>query len=95
LSGRVRTGAYGSLHTVSYGDGWGKGGFGAAALAAIAKGGLAAVAVEPLAARLGATKGSFYWHLTWGDGWSGVLRSADAVAEDRRVRKQQRFGRVS
>ena len=34
----------------------------AAALAAIADGGLAAVAVEPLASRLGATKGSFYWH---------------------------------
>jgi AcrR family transcriptional regulator len=34
----------------------------AAALAAIADGGLPAVAVEPLAARLGATKGSFYWH---------------------------------
>lgn len=33
-----------------------------AALAAIAEGGLAAVSVEPLAARLGATKGSFYWH---------------------------------
>jgi AcrR family transcriptional regulator len=32
------------------------------ALAAIADGGLAAVGVEPLAARLGATKGSFYWH---------------------------------
>ena len=28
----------------------------------MAGGGLAAVAVEPLAARLGATKGSFYWH---------------------------------
>jgi AcrR family transcriptional regulator len=34
----------------------------AAALDAIAGGGLAAVAVEPLANRLGATKGSFYWH---------------------------------
>ncbi|MCF3130468.1 TetR/AcrR family transcriptional regulator [Streptomyces olivochromogenes] len=33
-----------------------------AALAAIREGGLAAVAVEPLAARLGTTKGSFYWH---------------------------------
>ena len=33
-----------------------------AALAAIADGGLAAVGVEPLAARLGATQGSFYWH---------------------------------
>jgi AcrR family transcriptional regulator len=34
----------------------------AAALDAMARGGLAAVAVEPLAARLGTTKGSFYWH---------------------------------
>ncbi len=33
-----------------------------AALAALAKGGLPAVAVEPLAKDLGATKGSFYWH---------------------------------
>ncbi|TWS26473.1 TetR/AcrR family transcriptional regulator [Tsukamurella sputi] len=34
----------------------------AAALEAIAEGGLDAAAVEPLAQRLGATKGSFYWH---------------------------------
>lgn len=33
-----------------------------AALDAIRSGGLAAVAVEPLATRLGASKGSFYWH---------------------------------
>jgi AcrR family transcriptional regulator len=33
-----------------------------AALGAIADGGLAAVGVEPLAASLGTTKGSFYWH---------------------------------
>lgn len=33
-----------------------------AALGAIADGGMAAVAVEPLARRLGTTKGSFYWH---------------------------------
>lgn len=33
-----------------------------AAVAALHTGGLAAVAVEPLAERLGATKGSFYWH---------------------------------
>lgn len=33
-----------------------------AALSAMGEGGLAAVAVEPLAARLGTTKGSFYWH---------------------------------
>ncbi len=34
----------------------------AAALAALAEGGVAAVAIEPLAASLGATKGSAYWH---------------------------------
>ncbi|HEX8080331.1 MAG TPA: TetR/AcrR family transcriptional regulator [Jatrophihabitans sp.] len=33
-----------------------------AALDALARGGVAAVAVEPLAKSLGATKGSFYWH---------------------------------
>jgi AcrR family transcriptional regulator len=34
----------------------------AAALAALAEEGVAAVAIEPLARRLGVTKGSFYWH---------------------------------
>lgn len=34
----------------------------AAALQALREGGLAAVAIEPLAKRLGATKGSAYWH---------------------------------
>lgn len=34
----------------------------AAALDALANGGLEAVAVEPLARALGVTKGSFYWH---------------------------------
>jgi AcrR family transcriptional regulator len=33
-----------------------------AALEALARGGVPAVAVEPLAKSLGATKGSFYWH---------------------------------
>ncbi len=33
-----------------------------AALDALADGGVAAVAVEPVAVRLGTTKGSFYWH---------------------------------
>jgi AcrR family transcriptional regulator len=33
-----------------------------AALRALADGGVAAVAVEPIAHRLGVTKGSFYWH---------------------------------
>ena len=36
----------------------------AVALDALAAGGLRAVAVEPLAAALGATKGSFYWHFS-------------------------------
>ncbi|MEV3988804.1 TetR/AcrR family transcriptional regulator [Streptomyces sp. NPDC049837] len=45
-----------------------------AALAAMAEGGgLAAVAVEPLAARLGTTKGSFYWHFT---GRDALVRAA-------------------
>ncbi|CAM5230181.1 TetR/AcrR family transcriptional regulator OS=Streptomyces alboniger OX=132473 GN=CP975_09295 PE=4 SV=1 [Streptomyces alboniger] len=38
-----------------------------AALTAIGEGGLAAVAVEPLAVRLGTTKGSFYWHFAGRD----------------------------
>jgi AcrR family transcriptional regulator len=38
-------------------DDWAK-----AALAAWGESGLAAVAVQPLAAKLGVTKGSFYWH---------------------------------
>ena len=33
-----------------------------AGLALLAESGIAAVGVEPLAARLGVTKGSFYWH---------------------------------
>ena len=35
-----------------------------AALDALAEVGLAAVAIDPLARRLGATKGSFYWHFS-------------------------------
>lgn len=44
-----------------------------AALAAMAEGGLEAVAVEPLARRLGVTKGSFYWHFANRD---AVVRAA-------------------
>jgi AcrR family transcriptional regulator len=40
-------------------DDWARG-----ALELLAEGGVAAIAVEPLAARLGATKGSFYWHFS-------------------------------
>jgi len=44
-----------------------------AALAALARGGIAAVAVEPIAASLGTTKGSFYWHF---DGRDALLEAA-------------------
>jgi AcrR family transcriptional regulator len=51
-----------------------------AALAAIAEGGLAAVAVEPLAQRLGTSKGSFYWHFENRD---ALLTAALAHWEER------------
>src|SRR5512142_2273935 len=51
-----------------------------AALAAVAEGGLAAVAVEPLAARLGTTKGSFYWHFATRE---ALLEAALARWEDK------------
>lgn len=43
------------------------------ALAAILEGGVAAVAVEPLARALGVTKGSFYWHFRDRDALLGAL----------------------
>jgi AcrR family transcriptional regulator len=51
-----------------------------AALAAIAEGGLAAMAVEPLALRLGTSKGSFYWHFENRD---ALLAAALAHWEER------------
>jgi AcrR family transcriptional regulator len=51
-----------------------------AALAAIGDGGVAAVAVEPIAASLGATKGSFYWHF---DSRDALVRAALARWEER------------
>nr|WP_198663752.1 TetR/AcrR family transcriptional regulator [Jiangella endophytica] len=51
-----------------------------AALTAIAAGGLAAVAVEPLATRLHTTKGSFYWHFANRD---ALLDAALARWEER------------
>jgi len=51
-----------------------------AALDALARGGLAAVAVEPLAARLKTTKGSFYWH----------FRNRDALIEAALLRWEER-----
>jgi AcrR family transcriptional regulator len=61
-----------------------------AALAAIGAGGLTAVAVEPIAASLGATKGSFYWHFANRDALVTAAlarweeRSTDAVIESLR-----------
>jgi AcrR family transcriptional regulator len=71
-----------------------------AALAALAEGGISAVAVEPLAARVGASKGSFYWHFSdraalieaalaaWEERTSITIRDLQAVADPRqRLRK--------
>ncbi|MDN5747655.1 MAG: TetR/AcrR family transcriptional regulator [Pseudonocardia sp.] len=44
----------------------------AAGYAALAEGGVVAVAVEPVASRLGATKGSFYWHFACRDALLGA-----------------------
>ncbi len=67
-----------------------------AALSALAEEGLAAVAIDPLARRLGATKGSFYWHFTNRDDliaavlelWEGrdttdVIAALDALDDPR------------
>ena len=56
-----------------------------AALAAILEGGIDAVAVEPLARRLGVTKGSFYWHFPSRDALLGAAIerwAADQTAPD-------------
>ncbi|MFD7659104.1 TetR/AcrR family transcriptional regulator [Actinosynnema sp. NPDC059797] len=67
-----------------------------AALAALAEGGVGAVAVEPLAHRLGVTRGSFYWHfadrnallreaLEWWElqGTEAVIERVAGIAEPR------------
>src|SRR5215203_1169543 len=51
-----------------------------AALEALARGGLAAVAVEPIAKSLGTTKGSFYWHFR---DRNALVESALALWEQR------------
>jgi AcrR family transcriptional regulator len=79
-----------------------------AALQAIAEGGLAAVAVVPLAERLGATKGSFYWHLPSREAlieaalaaWeqtttSAVIAEIDAASQDPRQQLRLLFKRVT
>ncbi|MEN3306077.1 MAG: hypothetical protein V7603_2279 [Micromonosporaceae bacterium] len=78
-----------------------------AALAALARGGLAAVAVEPIAAGLGTTKGSFYWHFRSRDeliaaalalwrqaGTTSVIEDLEAGAAPAEQRLRQLFTRV-
>ncbi len=78
-----------------------------AALDLIAEQGLAAVAIEPLARRLGVTKGSFYWHFATRDAlleaalrrWEqteveDLIAEVDRIA-DPRARLQELFVRTS
>jgi AcrR family transcriptional regulator len=67
-----------------------------AALQLIAEKGLAALTISALAARLGVTKGSFYWHFPgrdallaaalgrWERSVSDIIRSLDAIPDPRR-----------
>jgi AcrR family transcriptional regulator len=79
-----------------------------AALDAIAKGGLAAVAVVPLAKTLGTTKGSFYWHFPsresliaaaladWEQSHTiGVIAEIEAASDDSLEQLRLLFKRVS
>ncbi|MGQ0839040.1 TetR/AcrR family transcriptional regulator [Actinokineospora sp.] len=74
-----------------------------AALRALARGGVAAVAVDPLAGELGVTRGSFYWHfdsrgellraaLDWWEeeGTLAVIRRVAAI-DDPRLRLRELF----
>jgi AcrR family transcriptional regulator len=76
-----------------------KGDWVAAALDALDEGGIEAVRVEPLAVRLGVTKGSFYWHFTdreellaavlaaWEQlGTLNVIEQVDAAGGDAKAR---------
>jgi AcrR family transcriptional regulator len=77
-----------------------------AALDALERGGLAAVAVEPLARELGVTKGSFYWHFAnrqeliagalrrWEEVHVDGLLAELAAVEDPRERLRALFGRA-
>src|SRR4029450_2783435 len=82
--------------------------WGQAALEAIAEGGLAAIAVVPLAKRLRATKGGVYWGFQSRealieaalDDWerthtSAVIAEIDATSEDPRRQLRLLFKRVT
>lgn len=70
-----------------------------AAYAALGEGGVAAVAVEPLAVRLGATKGSFYWHFAGRDAlleatlahWERIETEAVIALGDTHTDRRARF----
>lgn len=78
----------------------------AAALDALAEQGVAGVAVEPLARRLGVTKGSFYWHFAdrdallraalrrWEHDYTERVVAAVAGVEDPRERLRRLIGSV-
>lgn len=79
-----------------------------AALEAMADGGIAAVAVMPLAKQLGATKGSFYWHFsdrealvdaalaTWEQSHTGaVIEEIEASSNDPLEQLRLLFRRVT
>lgn len=78
-----------------------------AAYSALAEGGLRAVAVEPLALRLGATKGSFYSHFAsrdelisavvalWEERTTDAVMTWSASEPDAERRLRRLFGRVS
>src|ERR1700760_697069 len=80
----------------------------AAALDALLSEGPAGVAVQPLARRLGTTKGSFYWHFEsrdellraalarWQDVATGdVIRRTEAASDDPREKARLLFGWVT
>lgn len=73
------------------------------ARAALIDGGVAAVRVEPLAARLGVTTGSFYWHFPDRDALLAALlddwtstntATLEDAAEDQSRSAEQRFGAI-
>jgi AcrR family transcriptional regulator len=97
----VNTVAYGRLSTMAEKDALGTEAWTRAALAALAQGGLKAVAVEPLARALKVTKGSFYWHFEnrdalltaalerWESTQTDALIAAASAVDDPRERLAQ------